>query len=86
MRAKKPLKHPVTLESIKADTLFLWSVDNPIHDLEAAKNAMKRMPHGQLYVMNADCAHWPQYESPDEFNAVALKFFSTGEVSGSREV
>jgi pimeloyl-ACP methyl ester carboxylesterase len=76
----------IPLELIKADTLFLWSVDNPIHDLEAARNAMKRVQGSKLYVMNADCAHWPQYESPDEFNAVALRFFTTGEASGSREV
>lgn len=75
----------IPLESIKSETLFLWSVDNPIHDLQAAKSAMRRVPGSKLYVMNADCAHWPQYEAPDEFNALALKFFSSGDASGSRE-
>jgi pimeloyl-ACP methyl ester carboxylesterase len=76
----------IPLEKIKADTLFLWSVDNPVHDVQAARSAMKSVRGSKLYVMNADCAHWPQYESPEEFNAVALRFFSTGEVSGSRAV
>lgn len=74
----------IPLESIKAEALFLWSADNPIHDLQAATNAMKHVARSKLYVMNADCAHWPQYEAPDEFNKVALSFFGTGEVSGSR--
>jgi HOMODA hydrolase len=76
----------IPLESIKAETLFLWSVDNPIHDIEAAKSAMKRIPGSKLYVMQADCAHWPQYEAPDEFNELAIKFFMTGEANGSRNV
>ncbi|MFM0265100.1 alpha/beta fold hydrolase [Paraburkholderia sediminicola] len=68
----------IPLESINAETLFLWSIDNPIHDIEAAKNAMQRLSRGSLYVMNADCAHWPRYEAPDEFNDVALKVFGSG--------
>jgi pimeloyl-ACP methyl ester carboxylesterase len=28
--------------------------------------------------MKGDSAHWPQYEAPDEFNAVAASFFATG--------
>ncbi|MFM0268162.1 alpha/beta fold hydrolase [Paraburkholderia sediminicola] len=76
----------IPLESIKAETLFLWSEANPIHDVEAAKSAMKRVPGSKLYVMNADCAHWPQYEAPDEFNTLAISFFSTGEVGASRHM
>ena len=32
----------------------------------------------QLYVMHAPAAHWPQYEVPDEFNAVTRQFFRDG--------
>jgi len=71
----------IPLEKIKAETLFLWSRDNPIHDLEAARHAAEIVPHAQLYVMKADCAHWPQYEAPDEFNALAMNFFTTGKIS-----
>jgi pimeloyl-ACP methyl ester carboxylesterase len=76
----------IPLESLECDTLFLWSVDNPIHDLEAAKNAMTRVSGSQLYVMKADAAHWPQYEAPEEFNAVATSFFKTGHVDGATAV
>ncbi|SEP87839.1 HOMODA hydrolase [Solimonas aquatica] len=63
------------LEQIQADTLLLWTRDNPIHDLDCAKAALPRLPRGRLYVMEADSAHWPQYEAPEEFNTVARSFF-----------
>lgn len=65
----------IPLEELKCETLFLWTVDNPIHDLEAAHAAVKRVPGSTLYVMKGDSAHWPQYEVPDEFNSVAADFF-----------
>ena len=70
----------IDLEKIECQTLFLWTRDNPIHDVEAAQAACARVRHGLLYVMEADSAHWPQYEAPDEFNAVARRFFATGAV------
>ena len=68
----------VNLEKIACDTLFLWTRDNPIHDVPAAEAACARTPKGQLYVMKADAAHWPQYEAPEEFNSVMRKFLATG--------
>ena len=70
----------IPLDKIKADTLFLWTQDNPIHDLEAVKAAQKIVPNSQLYIMKGDSAHWPQYEVPEEFNTVARNFFKTGKV------
>ncbi len=63
------------LEQIGTPTMLLWTRDNPIHDLECARAACARMPNAELYVMQADGAHWPQYEAPDEFNRVARAFF-----------
>ena len=68
----------IPLESLRCETLFLWTRDNPIHDLYAARAAARRVPGSLFHVMQADAAHWPQYEAPDEFNAVAASFFSTG--------
>ncbi|HKY89589.1 MAG TPA: alpha/beta fold hydrolase [Nevskiaceae bacterium] len=65
----------VPLEQMRHETLLLWTRDNPIHDLEAAQAASKRIPHARLYVMEADGAHWPQYEAPEEFNRIARAFF-----------
>lgn len=66
----------IPLEEIRHETLMLWTRNNPIHDLECAEAAVKRLPNGRLYVMEADGAHWPQYEAPDEFNSVCRAFFS----------
>ncbi len=63
------------LEDIKQDVMMLWTRNNPVHDLECAEAAVKRLPSGRLYVMEADGAHWPQYEAPEEFNRVARAFF-----------
>lgn len=68
----------IPLEALRCETLFLWTRDNPIHDLEAAKAAASRVKGSVFHVMQADAAHWPQYEAPDEFNAVAASFFATG--------
>lgn len=69
----------IELEKIPCETLFLWTRHNPIHDVAAAEQAYVRVPRGQLYVMQAECAHWPQYEAPEEFNQVMRRFLSTGQ-------
>ncbi|RLA10650.1 MAG: hypothetical protein DRQ60_10950 [Gammaproteobacteria bacterium] len=69
----------IDLENLPCETLFLWTRENPIHDLESAKQACARVPQGQLYVMEAECGHWPQYEAPAEFNQVMVRFLSTGQ-------
>ncbi|MGP8123041.1 MAG: alpha/beta fold hydrolase [Xanthobacteraceae bacterium] len=76
----------VAFERLSVNTLFLWTRDNPVHDLAAAEAACARTPRAQLYVMDADAAHWPQYEAPEEFNSVLRKFFSTGECRDRRAV
>lgn len=66
-------------QDLQCETLYLWTRDNPIHDVAAATAACERTPKGKLYVMRADAAHWPQYEAPDEFNAAMRKFLTTGD-------
>ena len=68
----------IPLESLRCETLFLWTRDNPIHDLEAAHAAAAKVGNNTFYLMQSDAAHWPQYEAPDEFNAVTASFFATG--------
>lgn len=70
----------IPLESIKCDTLFLWTEDNPIHDIETARSASKKIPGSLVYVMKSKSAHWPQYEAPEEFNQVTTNFFKYGKV------
>ena len=64
----------IALDKIRAETLFLWTTDNPVHDVETARRRCAQIPGAQLYVMQADAAHWPQFEAPQEFNGVVAKF------------
>lgn len=66
----------IPLERIRSRTMLLWTRDNPIHDLECARAAAQRIADATLYVMEADGAHWPQFEAPEEFNRVARDFFA----------
>ncbi|MNF86349.1 4,5:9,10-diseco-3-hydroxy-5,9,17-trioxoandrosta-1(10),2-diene-4-oate hydrolase [compost metagenome] len=70
----------IELEKVQCQALLLWTSHNPIHDVAAAESALPRLAKGQLYVMKKLAGHWPQYESPEEFNAVMLGFLATGRV------
>ena len=69
----------IPLEKIRAETLFLWTIDNPVHDVETARRSSARVAGSKLYVMKADSAHWPQYEAPAEFNDVVARFLTDGQ-------
>lgn len=70
----------IPLAQIRAQTLFLWTEDNPVHDVETARQSAAQVAGSQLYVMRAPSAHWPQYEAPDEFNGVVERFLADGVV------
>ncbi len=70
----------IPLNKLPVGTLFLWTNDNPIHDTESVKAAQAKVPGSALYFVKGESAHWPQYEAIDEFNALALEFFTTGQV------
>jgi HOMODA hydrolase len=72
--------HLIPLDQIKAETLLLWTVDNPVHGVEVGEYGVEKIANAQLYVMKNDSAHWPQYEQPEEFNPIARSFFSTGKI------
>ena len=68
----------IPLDQLKCETLFLWTADNPIHDLEAGRAAAAKVKGSLFYLMKGDAAHWPQYEAPEEFNRVTTEFFQNG--------
>lgn len=70
----------IPLEAIRADTLFLWTKDNPVHDVATARDSAAKIQGAQLYVMQAPSAHWPQYEAPEEFNGVVAQFLDQGTI------
>lgn len=70
----------IPLDQIKAETLLLWTVDNPVHGVEVGEYGVEKIANAQLHVMKNDSAHWPQYEQPEEFNPIARSFFSNGTI------
>ena len=70
----------IPLEKIRAQTLFLWTEHNPVHDVETARIASQQVAGSQLYVMKGKSGHWPQYEAPEEFNDVTRKFLTSGAI------
>ena len=70
----------IPLERVQCETLFLWTADNPVHDVASARRACAQVARGRFYLMKSDSAHWPQFEAAEEFNAVARKFFATGRI------
>jgi HOMODA hydrolase len=70
----------IPLEKIQAQTLFLWTTHNPVHDVETARLASEKVKNAKLYVMKGKAGHWPQYEAPEEFNDVSRKFLTAGSI------
>jgi pimeloyl-ACP methyl ester carboxylesterase len=75
----------IPLDKIACETLFLWTADNPVHDVEAARQSAARVARSHLYIMHKPSAHWPQYEAPEEFNAVTREFLTSGTVPRGRD-
>lgn len=61
------------LAAIKHPTLFVWTDHNPSFSAATAKLAAGHIPGAQFTVMS-DCAHWPQWEKPEEFNRIITEF------------
>ena len=57
------------IRSIQCPTLVLWTDKNPIHGVDAAERLCQLIAGSELHVMEG-CAHWPQWERPDEHDAV----------------
>jgi pimeloyl-ACP methyl ester carboxylesterase len=64
---------------IKAETLVFWSQYNPGAGADQCENFASLIPGAKYYCM-ANASHWPQYEHPEEHDAVVTKFLQTGQV------
>ena len=62
------------IRTIQCPTLVLWTDKNPIHGVDAAERLCQLIAGSELHVMEG-CAHWPQWERPDEHDAVVRGFF-----------
>ena len=61
------------IRTIQCPTLVLWTDKNPIHGVDAAERLCQLIAGSELHVMEG-CAHWPQWERPDEHDAVVRGF------------
>lgn len=63
------------IRTIRCPTLVLWTDKNPIHGVDAADRLQALIPGAQKHVMKG-CAHWPQWERPEEHDEVVGAFMA----------
>jgi 2-hydroxy-6-oxo-6-(2'-carboxyphenyl)-hexa-2,4-dienoate hydrolase len=61
------------LASIEVPTLVLWTSHDPFLPWEVGEQMHGVIPGSEFVVMQG-CGHWPQFEKPEEFNAVVVDF------------
>ena len=59
--------------TITCPTLVLWTDKNPIHGEDAAHRLADIIPGAKKHIMRG-CAHWPQWERPEEHDDVVSRF------------
>ena len=64
---------PQQLQRITAPTLVLWTTHDPTAPPEVGKKFCDVIPTSRFHVMEK-CGHWPQFESPEEFNQLHIEF------------
>ena len=64
------------IRRIACPTLVLWTDSNPIHGPEAADRLADIIPGATKHIMQG-CAHWPQWERPEEHDRVVAEFLAT---------
>ena len=63
------------IRTIQSPTLVLWTDKNPNHGVDAAERLHQLVEGSALHVMEG-CAHWPQWERPEEHDAVVCQFLA----------
>lgn len=68
---------PEWCQKIVADTLLLWTDHDPTGGLDEAELLREWIPGAELTVIEG-AGHWPQWEKPDEFDALHTEFLTKG--------
>jgi pimeloyl-ACP methyl ester carboxylesterase len=63
------------IRTITCPTLVLWTDKNPIHGTDAADRLEAIIPGAEKHIMRG-CAHWPQWERPEEHDRVVGTFMA----------
>lgn len=64
-----------SLTRITAPTLIIWTDHDPTAPIATGERFQKAIAGSRLVIMD-DCAHWPQWEKADAFNALHLDFLN----------
>ncbi len=59
--------------AIKAPTLVLWTDKDPTAAVEVGERITSLIPNSAFALM-IGCGHWPQFEDPETFNTLHLRF------------
>jgi len=70
-----------SLARIHAPTLVIWTDHDPTAPVATGERFVAAINDSRLIVM-PDCAHWPQWEKADEFNALHVDFLLRHRQSG----
>lgn len=65
-----------SLSRIAAPTLVIWTDHDPTAPIATGERFVAAIPKAEPLVIMTDCAHWPQWEKADEFNALHLDFLA----------
>ena len=65
-----------SLSRITAPTLVIWTDHDPTAPTATGERFVAAIPNAEPLVIMDDCAHWPQWEKADEFNALHLGFLA----------
>lgn len=65
-----------SLSRITAPTLVIWTDHDPTAPVATGERFVAAIPNAEPLVIMDDCAHWPQWEKADEFNALHLAFLA----------
>lgn len=65
-----------SLSHITAPTLVIWTDHDPTAPVATGERFVAAIPKAEPLVIMDDCAHWPQWEKADEFNALHLAFLA----------
>lgn len=63
------------LAEIKAETLVLWTDQNPGHGPDTGRKIAELIPGARFHLIE-QAAHWPQWEQPAEHNRTVLDFLN----------
>lgn len=61
------------IATIDCPTLVMWTDKNPVHGVDAAVRLTELIKGATMHIMK-DCAHWPQWERPEEHDTVVCRF------------